>query len=292
MIELQKLRYFIAVAETLNIGRAATQLHISQSPLSRQIIALEEQLGTPLFSREHRRFQLTEAGRQLLEDAKELIAHALQIETRVRDEAEGKIGTLTLGFVEGAIHVGALQTAIKRFLRIAPLARVELKNLRSRKQFEALQLGGIDVGFTYAPPTGNSSLVCERIADEGFILAMSKDHPLASGRLDIRKLDGESFIALPERESPEARQTLLEACASAGFAPSVRFEASDPTVVLGLVDAGVGLAIVQESLRGSITKGIVLRPLPSSFPMRVQIFRVWRECARPLVSRFLSAQRS
>lgn len=174
MIELQKLRYFIAVAETLNIGRAATQLHISQSPLSRQIIALEEQLGTPLFSREHRRFQLTEAGRQLLEDAKELIAHALQIETRVRDEAEGKIGTLTLGFVEGAIHVGALQTAIKRFLRIAPLARVELKNLRSRKQFEALQLGGIDVGFTYAPPTGNSSLVCERIADEGFILAIQR----------------------------------------------------------------------------------------------------------------------
>ncbi|MCP3020627.1 LysR substrate-binding domain-containing protein [Cupriavidus basilensis] len=292
MIELHKLRYFIAVAETLNIGRAATQLHISQSPLSRQIIALEEQLGTSLFSREHRQLQLTEAGRQLLKEAKELIAHALQLETRIRDEAEGKIGTLTLGFVEGAIHAGALQTAIKRFLRVAPLARVELKNLRSRKQFEALQFGGIDIGFTYAPPTGDSSLVCEQIADEGFILAMPKDHPLAHGRLDIRKLDGEPFIALPERESPEARQTLLEACASAGFSPSVRFEASDPTVALGLVDAGVGLAIVQESLGSSITKGIVLRPLPSSFPMRVRIFRVSRECTRPLVSRFLSAQRS
>src|SRR6218665_508418 len=123
MIELQKLHYFVTVAQTLNVGKAATLLHISQSPLSRQIIALEERLGTALFSRERKRLQLTDAGRQFLDEAKALI-----------DEAQGRTGAMTLGFVEGAIHVGALQTAIKRFLNVAPQARIELKNLRSRQQ--------------------------------------------------------------------------------------------------------------------------------------------------------------
>jgi DNA-binding transcriptional LysR family regulator len=292
MIELQKLHYFVAVAQTLNVGKAATLLHISQSPLSRQIIALEERLGTALFSRERKRLQLTDAGRQFLDEAKALIEHAQQLEDRIRDEAEGRTGSITLGFVEGAIHVGALQTAIKRFLKVAPQARIELKNLRSRQQFEALQFGGIDVGFTYSPPVRSSTLVAEQIADEGFAVAMPRNHPLAQGRFDPRKLDGEPFIALPEKDSPEARLSLMGACASAGFIPNVRFEAAEPSVVLGLVDAGVGLAIVQQSLGKAPRRGIVLRPLPSSFPMRAQIFRVTRKTVRPLVARFLGSQKA
>ncbi|KAB7591304.1 LysR substrate-binding domain-containing protein [Verminephrobacter eiseniae] len=292
MIELQKLHYFVTVAQTLNVGKAATLLHISQSPLSRQIIALEERLGTALFSRERKRLQLTDAGRQFLDEAKALIEHAQQLEDRIRDEAQGRTGAMTLGFVEGAIHVGALQTAIKRFLNVAPQARIELKNLRSRQQFEALQFGGIDVGFTYSPPVRSSTLVAEQIADEGFAVAMPRNHPLAQGRFDPRKLDGEAFIALPEKDSPEARLGLMGACASAGFIPNVRFEAAEPSVVLGLVNAGVGLAIVQQSLGKTPRRGIVLRPLPSSFPMRAQIFRVTRKTVRPLVARFLGSQKA
>lgn len=290
MLELQKLHYFVTVAETLNVGKAAQQLHISQSPLSRQIISLEERLGTSLFSRERKRLQLTEAGRHLLDEAKTLISHAQQLEDRVRDEATGKTGTLTLGFVEGAVHVWALQAAIKCFLKAVPHARVELKNLRSRQQFEALQFGVIDVGFAYSAPPRNSSLVAELVADENFALAMPKNHPLSLGRLDLQKLNGEPFIALPEKDSPGARQTLLGACASAGFMPDVRFEASDPSVVLGLVDAGFGLAIVQESLHKARTRGIVFRSLPKSFPLRAQIYRVTRADVRPLVSRFINSQ--
>lgn len=290
MLELQKLHYFVTVAETLNVGKAAQQLHISQSPLSRQIISLEERLGTSLFSRERKRLQLTEAGRHLLDEAKTLISHAQQLEDRVRDEATGKTGTLTLGFVEGAVHVWALQAAIKCFLKAVPHARVELKNLRSRQQFEALQFGVIDVGFAYSAPPRNSSLVAELVADENFALAMPKNHPLSLGRLDLQKLNGEPFIALPEKDSPGARQTLLGACASAGFMPDVRFEASDPSVVLGLVDAGFGLAIVQESLHKARTRGIIFRSLPKSFPLRAQIYRVTRADVRPLVSRFINSQ--
>lgn len=291
MLELQKLHYFVTVAATLNVGKAARQLHISQSPLSRQIISLEERLGTALFSRERKRLQLTEAGRQLLDEAKSLLSHAQQLEDRVRDESTGKMGMLKLGFVEGAIHCGALQTAMKCFLKNVPHARIELKNLRSSQQFEALQLGVIDVGFTYSEPPRNMALVAKLIADESFALAIPKNHPLSLGRLDLRKLNGESFIALPEKDFPGSRQTLLEACANAGFMPDVRLEASDPSVVLGLVDAGFGLAILQESLLRTRTKGMVFRPLPKSFSLRAKIFRVARADARPLVTRFLNSQR-
>jgi DNA-binding transcriptional LysR family regulator len=290
MLELQKLHYFVTVAETLNVGQAAQQLHISQSPLSRQIISLEDRLGVSLFSRERKRLKLTEAGRRFLDEAKTLLCHAQRLEDNVRDEATGKAGTLTLGFVEGAIHIGTLQTAIKRFLKVLPHARVELKNLRSKQQFEALQLGAIDVGFAYSAPPCNTSLIAELIADENFALAMPNTHPLSHGRLDLRKLDGEPFIALPEKDSPGSRQTLLSACANAGFTPDIQLEASDPSVVLELVDAGIGLAIVQESVNRAGTQNIVLRPLPESFSLRAQIFRVTRSDVRPLVSRFLDSQ--
>lgn len=290
MIELQKLRYFVAVAETLNVGKAATALHISQSPLSRQIIALEERLGTALFVRERKRLQLTETGRHFLSEARILLEHAQQIEQRIRDEAEGRTGSLTLGFVEGAIHAGVLQVAIKRFLKAAPHARIELKNLRSRQQFEGLHFGGIDVGFTYSAPLHDSALVADQVADEKFAVVMSRGHALARGRLNPRCLDGAAFIALPESESPEARQSLLAACASAGFMPNIRFEAADPSVVLGLVESGLGLAIVQKSLEVTASSGIVFRSLPSSFPLRARIFRVTRKVVRPLVARFLDSQ--
>lgn len=290
MLELQKLRYFLAVAETLNVGRAAVKLHISQSPLSRQIIALEERLGTPLFTRDRKRLELTQAGRQLVGDAKALVAHAQRLEDRMREEAAGATGTLTVGFVEGAVHLGVLQSAIRRFLKAVPRARVELQNLRSRQQFEALEAGAIDVGFTYSPPPERAALVHAPMAEEGFLLAIPRNHPLSHGRLNLQKLDGEPFIALPERASPEARQMWLAACARAGFVPNVRFEASDPMVALGLVDAGVGLALVQESLRRVCAKGVVLRLVPRSFDLRVRIFSVAKVDARPLAARFLSTQ--
>jgi len=134
--------------------------------------------------------------------------------------------------------------------------------------------------------------MAEQIADERFALAVPKSHRLSRGNLELRKLDGEPFIALPEKDSPEARRTLIGACASVGFLPDVRFEAAEPSVVLGLVEAGIGLAIVQESLSRARIKGVVFRPLPPSFPMRAQIYRVTKRNPRPIVERFLCSQRA
>jgi len=289
MLDLRKLRYFVAVADTENVGRAAARLHVSPSPLSRQIAALEDHLGTALFTRERKRLKLTPAGRQLLDDAQALLGQARRLETRVRDAALDRSGSLAIGFVEGAVHGGVLQAAIKRFVRADPSATIELTNLRSREQFEALRTGSIDVGFTYSPPMHDvPGCVASLMLDEAFVLAMPVGHRLAKRRFDVHALDGAPFIGLPQAVFGEARHALLGACATAGFVPDVRFEVADPSIALDLVDAGVGLAIVQRSLCRTQGRAIVFRALPASFTLRARIYQIVSERPRPLAARFVA----
>ena len=112
-MELQQLRYFVAVAETEHVGRAAERLHISQSPLSRQIRQLEEQLGLQLFERIKQRVRLTPAGRDFLAEARDLLAQAERVEERARQVGKGEACSLAIGYCEGVIHNGTLPAALR-----------------------------------------------------------------------------------------------------------------------------------------------------------------------------------
>src|SRR5262245_44123978 len=101
-MELRHLRYFVAVAEALSFARAAERLHLSQPPLSRQIRALEDELGTPLFARTKRSVRLTPAGAALLPEARRLLRDADGLKAGARQVAAGEVGTLALGFISVA----------------------------------------------------------------------------------------------------------------------------------------------------------------------------------------------
>lgn len=279
MLDLQQLRYFVAVAETENVGQAAELLHISQSPLSRQVQQLESRLGLTLFAREKKRLKLTPAGREFLAEARALLAHAARVQQRAQDAATGSVGTLSLGYVAGAVHAGVLGEALRAFQRDAPGARLQLRSLRSAEQFEALRQGALDVGFAYSAPPAELGLVSRLVAQEPFMLAAP------SGRLlDFTQLNGEPFIAplsLPGREE------MLKACAAIGWVPDVRCEAADPAAALGMVAAGVGLALVQASLARSLPPGVTLWPMPPQFALRMQIHRVVPPAPSPLALRLL-----
>ncbi|WP_245489523.1 MULTISPECIES: LysR family transcriptional regulator [unclassified Mesorhizobium] len=117
MLDLRQIRYFVAVAEAGNVGRAAEQLHISQSPLSRQIIQLEEQLGVTLFERAKQRVHLNAEGRAFLAEARALLANAARLEELGRSLASGATGSLAIGYVEGAVHSGLVADMLKDFRR-------------------------------------------------------------------------------------------------------------------------------------------------------------------------------
>ncbi|MBR1220857.1 LysR family transcriptional regulator [Bradyrhizobium sp. U87765 SZCCT0131] len=287
MLELQQLRYFVAVAETESVVRAERALNLTQSPLSRQIQGLEAQLGLTLFYRSKKRLKLTATGRDFLTEAKALLAHSATLERRARALTAGSEGSLVVGYVEGAVHSGSLANALRSFRRAAPRAEIELRRLRSPDQFQQLQAREIDIGFAYsAPPTGaglRSRMVCK----EPFRLAFPRDRgwttpPSAS------RISAEAFIALPASASPSGRRAMIEACEAAGIKPNIRYEAADPLTVLEMVGASLGVAIVQAGLERIKPANVSFARMPRGFAMAMTVHLICAEDRTPLADTFFN----
>ncbi len=260
MLELRLLRYFVAVAESEHLGRAATRLHVSASPLSRQIRQLEDSLGLPLFSREKQRLRLTGAGTWFLERAQRLLGQATALEEEAGRYARGEQGSLRIGFVTSAMWTASVPRAIQRFRAERPEVTLQLLAARSPAQHAALRRGEIDIALVHAPPT-DPGLTHVTLVREPLCLAVPPGHALARRKaIDAAALDGAPFVALGARGSRE-HESLLAAGARAGFAPVIDIHASDQGTQLRFVAAGLGVALVPASA-GAASSGVVLRPLP------------------------------
>ena len=285
MLDLQRLRYFVAVAEEQNVGRAAERLHLTQSPLSRQIQSLEADLGLALFHRAKKRLRLTAAGQAFLVEAKSLLAHGDRVEQQVRAIAAGSAGALAIGYVPGAIHVGVLTRWLRAFRMVAPDVDITLKKLRSAEQERQLRAGEIDIGFAHARPALGAGLSSRAICRESFKLAVpssqyDKAAPTA-GELHMAR-----FIALPGTAAAGHADAFFTACAAAGFEPDIRYEAADPLAALEMVDAGLGFAIVQASLESIKPQGVALVDLPPGFDWTMTIHLLCGDPCSPVAAQF------
>ena len=279
-MELQQLRYFVAVAETEHVARAAEQLHISQSPLSRQIRQLEDQLGLQLFERIKQRVRLTPAGRDFLEQARDLLSRAERMEERARQIGKGEACSLSIGYCEGIIHNGRLPAALRHFRSTHPRVSLKLAAMRSGEQIEALERSLIDIAFVYNLPKPTESLTSRLLTSEPFVLALADDHPLAKKTaIAPSDLDGMPWIALPKSINPAARERFLAACAASGFMPDIQFEVAQVSTTLGLVGARLGVAIMQASMRRMSPPGVVFKPI-DWLPLAVHIHMLWRARAQ------------
>jgi DNA-binding transcriptional LysR family regulator len=275
MIDLRRLRYFVAVAETLHFGRAAARLHISQPPLSRQIQQLEQEIGTLLLRRNKRHVELTDAGAHLLVDARRMLIDAELVGERTRRAALGASGQLALGFIS-AVDYSILPGVLRAYREAYPGVTLDLRELTSDIQLRELRASRIDAGILLAP-VEDAGLKTRPLLREPLVAAMPATDPLArrGRRVSLSALATRPFILFPRPNAPGMHDMIVELCRGAGFTPRIAQEAIQLQTIVSLVSAGLGVALVPASLMDLRRSGVVYRRLREPSP-RITVTLAWQ----------------
>jgi DNA-binding transcriptional LysR family regulator len=279
MLELRLLRYFVAVAETEHVGRAAQRLHISQSPLSRQIRQLEDDLGVQLFERANRQIKLTPAGRRVLASARDLLGRAEAFERGARS-ATVEDTRISVGFVTTALATGVLPQGLRALRKRHPDLQLELRHQGTETQLAAVHAGQLDVAFVHRSASVRG-LLPTRVLEQPYRLAVAKGSRLARGPLTPDALGVAPWIAI--RAGDAIRDRWIVACVSAGFVPKVAVEVADFASAIALVDAGAGVALLPASQRPGPQHEVVCREVPW-LQMRSELWAVTRAIPSPIAA--------
>jgi DNA-binding transcriptional LysR family regulator len=291
-MELRHLRYFLAVAEESNIGRAAERLHMSQPPLTRQIALLERELGALLFTRSNRGVELTEAGKGLLDDARRILHLADQAADRAARAGEGASGRLDVALFGTGIF-GAIPQLLRAFRAETPDVKVVLHNMDKNEQIDALGHRTIDLAFNRVlqPLPG---LTVETLLLERLYVAVPEGHPLdARTAIRMSELEGEPLVLFPTGSRPSFIDVVLEMCRDTGFEPQVVAEVADVVHGIALVASGGALALVPESGRNLRVPGVAYRALTHSPRLHIELCCIYRtDDESPGLRRMLQSFRS
>jgi DNA-binding transcriptional LysR family regulator len=264
-MDLRRIRYFIVLSEELHFGRAAQRLNIAQPPLSQQIRVLEEELGARLFERSNRRVELTAAGKTLLPEARALSAQAERTGEVARRAQRGELGELRVGFTGSAAFSSVIPKLIFEFRRRLPEMQLRLEELTTQQQLTAMLERRLEVAFVRgaARPELPPSLQVMRLFEDALVAVLPAQHPLAlqGGALSVGALKDEAFVMYPRESGTGVYDQIIALCQQAGFAPQLAQEARESPTIIGLVAAGLGVALVPASLRSINVDGVAYRPL-------------------------------
>ncbi|MBD2216761.1 LysR family transcriptional regulator [Calothrix sp. FACHB-1219] len=286
-MELRHLRYFIAVAEELHFSKAAERLHIAQPPLSQQIQQLEAELGVKLFHRQTKRqVQLTEAGKVFLQAAYQLL---MQLDTAValtQRIGRGQTGQLRIGFTSLVIY-DLLPLILRQFREKFPAVELVLRELTTSQQEQALRDGGIHVGFAH-PPLEDDTISYQCIHRQSLVVALPPTHSLAqTAHISVQNLLNEPLIVFPRYLAPGLYDLIMSVFSQGNIKPHITQEAVQMQTIIGLVSAGMGLAITPSSLQNLQRPGVTYRPLLEAAPV-IETALIWQQnCLTPLVENFL-----
>ncbi|WP_298937252.1 LysR family transcriptional regulator [uncultured Ruegeria sp.] len=259
-MEFRQLRYFTAAAELQNIAQAAEKLNVSQPPVSRQIRALEHELGVALFNRTTRGVELTDAGERFLVDARRLLSDAEAARTSAQAASRGEIGSLNVAFFGSAIY-RAVPLALAALKEVQPRVSVTLSRMEKAHQIESLRRGQIDLGFGryYGSDAG---IQVETLAREPFLVALSVHDPAADADcLTPAELVGRSLFLFPREGRPNFADHVVTMLSDQEVALDVAGEAEDATSALTLVVHETSRCLVPASVAALRFPGIRFVPL-------------------------------
>ncbi|KAF1020760.1 MAG: HTH-type transcriptional regulator BenM [Acinetobacter bereziniae] len=261
-MELRHLRYFVAVVEEHSFTKAAEKLYIAQPPLSRQIQNLESELGISLFERGSRPLKTTEAGQFFYQHAVKLLSNAEEVKSMTK-----RIGliekTVTMGFV-GSLLYGLLPKIVYMFRQQQPHLKIELVEMSTKDQIQALKEGRIDVGFgrlRISDPAVRRVLLRE----EPLMLAVHISHPLAASKgTYFADIEDENLFLYPSHPKPNFSTQVRHLFSEHGLDPKNLKEVREIQLALGLVAAGEGMCVVPESAKTIQLPNLIYIPMLDS----------------------------
>lgn len=296
MIELRLLQYFVAVAEELHFGRAASRLQIRQPPLSQAIQKLERDLGIQLLLRSRRHVELTEAGELLLQAARRTLAQNAQFNVTAEQIRSGRIGTLHVGYTASMPFLPAFMKVLRRVRAECPDVTFELTSVATRSALPALNNGSLDIAVVRSLVPIPASLESMAIGQDRLMLILPKWHPLADEtRIALRELADETFVQHTRQRHTEFHEFLQKAWLRECSNSRRVQEADDTPTVMAMVAAGLGISILPSTLKAITIADLVWRDIAAKEDELVStIIVVYPRNAKPspIRERFVELLRS
>jgi DNA-binding transcriptional LysR family regulator len=290
-VHVRDLRYFVTVAEELHFTRAAERLYVSQPALSKQIRALERQLGVELLRRDRHGVALTAAGTALLPHARRVLDAWARGASAVEEARAALRSTLVVGMSTSPGRGGLLPAIRSRFTAVHPEAAVRLRQVSWEDPTAGLADGDADVAFVWLPLPDQERFAWTVVAEEPRHVALPESHPLA-GRpaIDFTDLTDEPFLALPPESGP-LRDHWLALEERSGRPPRIGAEIASTEETYEALVAGLGVCLVAAGNIPLLTLGgVVTRPVHGIAPSRYAL--AWRaQDHRPLVQAYAEACR-
>lgn len=285
IMEIKELRCFVQVAQTLNFNRAAGQLNVSQSVVTKTVAQLEHKLGIKLFERTTRRVALTCAGLVLQREACSLLDHFDRVQRAVRHEIGTQNGRLTIGVTPLAMQT-AFPQIYRGFRDRHPTIDVSIQELPTDVQLKALLAAEIDVGFLLAPAS-HPLLEVKVIHEQVMRLAVPSNHLLLqhfdAEAIPLASFAAETFIIPSRNHHPGVHDEIMRACSTAGFRPRIQ-ECQESQSCVSLVQAGIGVTFVSGSLPPELEPDIQIVELQPPVPV-LTVAVAWRlDDTSPLLS--------
>lgn len=285
-MELRHLKYLLALGKELHFAKAAEKLFITQPALSKQIMQLEDELGTKLLNRTKRSVSLTPAGKYLMDEAEYIINHLNRVVDATKRKGEGEAGEIRVGFVGSAMQ-SIIPELLEQMSKIHPHMHASLDELDNKDQLEAIARDKLDIGFVRLESV-HKGFEQRVVLEDSFSLVVSNKHVVQPKNFkSLDQFKDEQFILFSNDYSQEYYDNIMSIFTDHGFEPKVSHRSVQANSIFRLVERQLGVAIVPSALQGGLDLGISFIPL-NHLPQRTKLMAIWNADNRnEALSKFL-----
>ena len=287
-MEMQQVRYFVALAKELNFTRAAEACNVSQPALTRAIQALEEEFGGPLFHRDKTQTQISELGRMMLPHIQDMLVQTEAAKERAKKFKQVGSSELKLGAM-CTIAAWVMADLLVKFREAFPGVSLNLKDYDSTVLIDGLLKGALEVAITSVPEGMEDKLHAIPLYTEEFVVVLPPNHPLAAKQvLKVWDLDGQPYV---NRINCEVFMPVSTQITAMGVKAPMVFRSERDDWVLGMIRAGVGWGFFPEF--STIPDDLPVRRLTEpSFDRKIQLVTVRGRPHSPAVGAFVRAAKA